>query len=344
MSLANNHSTQETQQSGKSSLPVGKGSASAKAGFSASAPPAKARYHVSALFLLLCLGMIWGSGYSIAHFATTHQVPPLGYAFWQALGPAIAMSLCMLLGRLRFSRHVRSCGLYLLSGLIGIALPNTAIYFAAAHLPAGLLSVVVNTVPLFTFLFALYMREEAFCKWRLLAVLMCLLGLGLLFMPHSVWVGTQLWHWFALAMIAPLCFAACAVAIARYQPADCSAISLATGMLWSATLWLLPIIMLTHDFYALRPPWQLRDAAIIIEIVLSSIGYIILCRLLRLAGSVYYSLVGGVVACVGLLWGWVLFSEHLSFQQGMAVACIVLSIFLLSLLPRTPHRQSTATP
>lgn len=299
----------------------------------------------SALLLLLSLGVIWGSGYSLAHFATTHHVPALGYAFWQALGPAVFMSLFMLIARQKFDRSRSSLMLYASTGLIGIALPNSAMYFASAHLPAGILAVVVNTVPLFTFLLALASKENHFRWQRLAAVIICLLGLALLVMPGANWQSPQQGPWLLIALIAPLSFAACAVLIARWQSASCSAASLACGMLIAASLWLMPIVFILHRFYALQLPWnsawQLRDAVIMLEIVLSSIGYIILCRLLRVAGSVYYSLVGGVVAIVGLIWGRVLFKEHLNIWQYLAVLCIVSSIIILSLCKRYRNQKKT---
>ncbi len=289
--------------------------------------------------LLLSLGLIWGSGYSIAHYATVHAVPPLGYAFWQSLGPACALLLLMAVLRQPLLLSAAALRLYVLSGLIGIAVPNSAMYFAAAHLPAGLLAVVVNTVPLFTFCLALLLREERFCLRRALGrglgVLCCLIGLAILVLPGVSWHNLNLSHWLLIALIAPICFALCAVLISRYLPPDCTALSLSCGMLWAASLWLLPVVWWQHAFYALHTPWHGRDYAIILEIILSSIGYVIFCKLLQMAGSVYYSLVGGVVAIVGLLWGLLLFKEHLQTGQWFAVACIVFSIFLLSYIRRS---------
>jgi drug/metabolite transporter (DMT)-like permease len=106
--------------------------------------------------------------------------------------------------------------------------------------------------------------------------------------------------------------------------------SLATGMLFFASLWLIPVVVYEHGFYAFSLPLHMRDFAIMIEIILSSLGYIIFCYLLRAAGSVYYSMVGGVVAIVGLIWGRLLFSESFTNSQWLAIVFIILSIFLLS--------------
>src|ERR1700742_3017714 len=95
----------------------------------------------TSLLLLLTLGFIWGTGYSIARFATTHGVSPLGYSFWQALGPAILIGL-LAFRKSQFKRtQIATPHLlyYFICGLTGIVIPNTNMYFAASHLPAGIL-------------------------------------------------------------------------------------------------------------------------------------------------------------------------------------------------------------
>ena len=69
---------------------------------------------------------------------------------------------------------------------------------------------------------------------------------------------------------------------------------------------------------------------IILEILLSSLGYVVFFRLIQLSGSVYYSLVAGVVAMTGLFWGWLLFQEQFSLVQWLAVGLILISIALVT--------------
>ncbi len=89
----------------------------------------------------------------------THQVPPSGYTFWQALGPALILTaLCW--QRLRFDgEHLI---FYSICRLIGLSISNTIMYYSSAHLPAGLLAIVINTVPLMIYPLALLTRQETF--------------------------------------------------------------------------------------------------------------------------------------------------------------------------------------
>src|SRR5262245_15711514 len=133
--------------------------------------------------ILILLGFIWGTGYSIARFAMTNGVPPLGYSFWQSLG------LALIIGLIAFSRSqtlklsTNKARFYLICGLTGIVIPNTSMYFAAQHLPASILAMVVNTVPIIAYPMALLVRLEPFNWQRMAGIVIAFCGLMAIILP-----------------------------------------------------------------------------------------------------------------------------------------------------------------
>lgn len=282
-------------------------------------------------FLLLALGFIWGSGYSLARYATTHGVNPLGYAFWQSLGPAcLVLFFTQVFGEgLPLSwKHIR---FYFICGLIGIALPNTNMYFAAAKLPAGLLAVIVNTAPVMTYFFAFILRQERFSYLRFCGILLGVAGIMALTIPKTVLPEPGLALWIFIGLVTPLCFAVCAIYASLWRPQQSDSLALSAGMMICSALLLFPLVHVTKSFYPLWPPFAPRDWVILLEILLSSLGYVIFFQLLKIAGPVYYSLVGGVVALTGLFWGWAIFGEKLNGWSTVAVILVLLAIGLVSI-------------
>ena len=280
-----------------------------------------------ALLLLVLLGFIWGSGYSLARFAMTHGVPPLGYAFWQALGPAILLTFSCLMTDAQPLFAKKNWLYFLVCGLIGIAIPNTNMYFIASHLPAGLLAVLVNTVPLLVYPLALLTRQERFDSWRILALVLGMSGILMIISPASQGLLSL---WTLLAMISPLAFAFCSIYIGLKQPANLNALQAASGMLLAASLMLTPLVVQQQAFFALTSPFTPAKQVVLLEILLSSVGYFLFFKLIRLAGPVFYSLTGGIVALTGLFWGFVVFAEKPDPFQGIAIALVISAIFLLS--------------
>ena len=85
-----------------------------------------------------------------------------------------------------------------------------------------------------------------------------------------------------------------------------------------------------HGFYPLTH-LNAPELVVILEIILSSIGYILFFILIRRAGAVYYSLVGGIVALTGLFWGFWIYDETLSRLDIYATLLILAALVLLSL-------------
>ncbi len=303
---------------------------------------------VKALLILLLLGFVWGSGYSIARYATTHGVSPLGYSFWQSLGPSILLTIlgCRL-KNVRESLKLKFLPFFLLCGLLGIAIPNSNMYYTAAHLPTGMLAVLVNTVPLFVYPIACCFKQESFSKERVLGLLLGFIGLIYLIFPfHSlsqfsdVISMNQINKWAWLTLLSPFCFALCAIYISHARPASVGIYTASIGMLTTSTFFLLPFVWFHHDFYSLLGPLDGPKLAVILEIILSSIGYLLFFYLIKYAGSVYYSLTGSVVSLTGVFWGYLAFGETLSYAQIIAVLIIMSAILIIS-YSYSPHYSHT---
>lgn len=287
--------------------------------------------------LLLLLGIVWGSGYSIARFCVTHGVPPLGYSFWQSLGPALVLLLLMSVKAENRNIIVNRALLKfaLLTGLIGLALPNSIMYFGSAHLPSSIVAILVNTVPLFVYPLALLFKRERFAGMRLAWVLLGVMGLLILNFVKSDF-QQQLLPWSLIVMIAPLCFALCVVLIQPLRPVGFDDLKCSVIMMMASSILLTPVVLVTHSFYALDFH-HATDYWILVEISLSSFGYVIFFRLLALAGPVYYSLVGGVIALTGVVLGILIFKETLAMQALFGLLLILCAIVGLSVHARSSN-------
>ena len=284
---------------------------------------------IKAFGLLLALGLLWGSGYAIARYCVTHGVPPLGYSLWQSLGPALLLSLLAFLNKkLPFQLTSPFLGFALMAGTLGIALPNSVMYFASAHLPASLVAILVNTVPLFIYPLALIFKVERYQNKRLIWIIIAVAGLILLNLaPHDLSQNFLPWSLWVLA--APLSFALCAVLIQPLQPKNLNALGAASLMLMASSIILAPIVWRTGSFYTLDFQHPV-DFWILLEILLSSLGYVLFFRLIKLAGPVYYSLTGAVVAITGTVLGLLIFKETLGIQGLLALLLILAAILGMS--------------
>lgn len=282
------------------------------------------------LGLLITLGMVWGTGYSIARFAMTNGVPPLGYSFWQSFGPAVIIGLLSLSITRSITMSVSRLRFYLITGLTGIVIPNTTMYFAAPHLPASILAMVVNTVPIIAYPMALIANLENFNWQRMFGIFIAFAGLMLIVIPKSSLPSADMVPWVLSTLITPVSFAFCSIYIARFRPANTDSLTLSAGMLFFSSLILIPLVTTENSLYLFNYPLQPQDWVILLEIVLSSLGYVLFFQLIKIAGPVYYSLVDTIVVITGLFWGRIIFDEHLNRWTTAAVILIVLALPLVT--------------
>lgn len=285
------------------------------------------------IFLLLTLGFIWGSGYAIARYATTttDAVTWDDYSFWQSIGPAVLLLVVLWIQKIKLPLSPKYLFYYLVCGVVGIAIPNTIMYFVVGKLPSGLVALMVNTVPIF--IYAMAVRHEGFSVIRLIGVLLGIAGLSFILLPEAAFPNLESqYRWYpVLLLLTPFCFALCAVFISKYWPHEAHPLTLSTGMLIVSAMVLMPMAWKVD--HSIQPLWvdiTPAKCAVMLEVILSSIGYVLLFRLLKLTGPIYYSLVGGVVVLTGLFWGRVVFGEHLNVWSGIAVVLILLAIVIMS--------------
>ena len=100
-------------------------------------------------FLILTAGVVWGSTFSLALVATADGTHPVTLTTWHVMLAAFLFIIVCLLSKVPVFR-VRRLPVYIIIAALGLVLPDLLYYFAAPHLNAGILSITVSTVPLFT--------------------------------------------------------------------------------------------------------------------------------------------------------------------------------------------------
>jgi len=280
--------------------------------------------------MLLVLGTLWGASFSLAKIAMQGGIEPLGYAFWQALAPGLVLlGVSVAKGQMpHFSMtHGRY---YLTAGLLGILIPNIIFYIVIGHIPAGVMAVVVTTAPLLTYVFALGLRMEIFQPLRALGIATGFAGGLVLVLPKASLPAPEMLPWTLLAFLTPCFYAVNSVYSARARPPDSASLGLACGMLFGAAFLQLPLVLALGDFY--WPGWPLlaRDGALLGQIAISSLAYVLFFELLRLAGPVYFSQVGFIVTLTGLLWGIYFFDERHSAWLYLATLLILFGVAMVN--------------
>ena len=283
---------------------------------------------------ILVLGSLWGLMMSLAKVVALAGVPPLSYSLWQSTGAGLILLLLAAWRRLRFGFGWEHLRFYVAMGIFSIALPNANLALCVHHIPAGLMSLLVNLSPVVTYAIAVSMRMEAFSAVRGLGILVGFLGVAVLISPGVALPSGEDLRWLLQALLTPALYATGNIIGVKLRPSDRNEpIVMAAGMLGGALSFLLPASLALDQFHPLWPPFKPGESALFLVMLCSVCAYILYFDLLRRVGAVHVSQASYAVSLSGLGWGWLFFGETIGWGVAASAALIFAGLYLVNRRP-----------
>jgi len=290
---------------------------------------------VHLVVLLVVAGVAWGSTMVLAKLAVGEGHAALGVAWWQAaLGAVLLLALTRLRGR-RLPVGRSHLLFYGVCGMLGTAIPHSVSFTTAAHLPAGVLAVIVAMVPVFTYLIAVPIGAERVSVLRILGTLLGIVAILILVSPTTDLSGDQV-KWVLIGLVSPLCYALENLYIDRALPRGLDPIASLCGMSLAALAILTPVVLARGEFIDLFGVWGVDDAAVVGMALVHIAAYATLIYLINAAGPVFASQLAYIVTLSGVAWGMVVFGE--SHAGGFWIALVLLVGGLALVKPRRVAR------
>ena len=97
---------------------------------------------------MLFIGISWGATIPLSKIAVSTGHLPLGLIFWQQIIGILVLGPFLLLRGKRVPLAWSYLVFFLIIAFSGTIIPNSASYLAQRHLPAGVMAIVIATVPI----------------------------------------------------------------------------------------------------------------------------------------------------------------------------------------------------
>ena len=122
------------------------------------------------VLILLVTGICWGATMPLTKTAVSTGHQPMGLIFWQLVFSSILLSVVVLVRGRRPRLSGAVLFYFFMVGLLGTLIPNSFSFLAASQLPAGVMAIIIATVPMFSLMLALAFRVERFLFQRFTGV------------------------------------------------------------------------------------------------------------------------------------------------------------------------------
>ena len=288
--------------------------------------------------VLLVMGVAWGYTIILAKVIMADGGHPFGIAMWTSALSAGFLLVFSAIRRRPISLKRDVLWLYVACGLLGVVVPAVSFYFAAPHLPAGVLSITVTVGPILTFLFSVFFGLERFASLRILGVAFGVLAVALLVVPETSLPDPSAVPWVLLACVPGLCYALENMILTFRLPDGVSSFSVACGNFLVSSVVLVGVVVATDTFVPLTWPWGVVEWSIASMAAINAVCFGLVIYLITYAGVVFSTQVAYLITISGVAWGIVIFDEQHSIWVWLSLACILMGLTLI----RPRRRKHTA--
>jgi drug/metabolite transporter (DMT)-like permease len=296
------------------------------------------RSHLALIGVLALLGCGWGLTQPLSKIVVATGHEPLGIIFWQFLIGALFLTVVQALRRRPLRTDRAALVVYLVIALIGTVLPNGASYLAYRHLPSGIMSILISTVPMIAFALALLLGSDRFSLGRAAGLALGLAGIVLIVAPQGSLGLADVRLWVLVGLVAPAFYAVEANFVGHWGTAGLGAIQVLHGASVLGALLVLPLALATGQFYA--PAWDDADAALAASALIHALCYSTYVWLVGRAGATFASQCSYLVTGFGVLWAMALLSERYSPLVWLALLLVMAGVTLVQ--PRRPPEPQAA--
>ena len=278
---------------------------------------------------LLVMGVGWGLTQPLVKIAVTGGHHPFGLVFWQLTFGALVLTAINLMRGRRLRWDARALAIYLFIALAGTILPNSASYRAALHLPSGIMSVVIATVPMIAFPMALLFGTDRFSLRRLAGLCLGIAGVALIALPGESLPDPAMAAFLPLALVAPTFYALEGNVVAKWGTDGIDAVEILQGASILGAVIMLPVVWVSGTMVDLGSGWGVSEWALLGLSVIHALVYSGYVWLVGRAGAVFAAQVAYLVTGCGVIWAMILLQERYSAFVWLAIAVILEGVGLV---------------
>ena len=279
--------------------------------------------------ILIILGLAWGLSFTLGKIAITAGGTPIGLTFWQSLFSGLILLAYVFFRHGKINIPKAMFFPIVVITFLSVVIPNIIFYACVAYLDAGVLSISVSVIPLFTYIIALGLRMDKFKVRRVIGLITGFCALLILILPENSLPDKRDIPWVLLALNCALCYALENIYIDRLKLQNFGPIRLVCAVSFVSALITFVLSIVMNQFFILKPTNLYLFISTLGLGFISATAYSIFIYLIGRAGSVFSSQVGYLVTFFGVVWGIIILGESHSIFVWISLALIMMGIFLV---------------
>ena len=275
--------------------------------------------------LLFVLSSLWALHFSLVKLVEADDSPLTILVSLLAVLCALFFILLLFQNKL-FKFTLKKSLFFSVAGMFAYIIPLSVEFIVAPKIEAGILTLIVSAVPVFTLIVIWIFRLLNVTVKLVIGTLSGLAGLLILFYGNNDNTSVSIWAVYAL--IIPLSYAFDAIFMEKFWPRNLDSTQVAFGESTASLIFVILLSIFYGNKYYDHFQWFTISSFWMLAFV-TFIEVWLFFYILNKVGAVFVNLSSYLVMPAGFLWGFLIFGETFTFIKFISTLLIGISIFMI---------------
>ncbi len=281
---------------------------------------------------LVAVALVWALTFPFTKIAVLGGYRTYGITLLSSSLTIVMLAVIIGVRRSGFPLHWGAIWRYVISGILGTVVFAGTTYKAAEHLPSGVITVCMATLPLMSFFVSLALRMERATAARMGGLALGLVGVLLIALPETSLPNPAAAIFIPLAILSVLSFAVEGIVLGKYGMGGLDPLQLLLGAAVVAVLLTAPIALATGTLRLPQGAFGAAEWAIVGSAVANTAAYAGYFWIVARAGPVFAAQASYMVTGFGVVWSILLLGEV--YSPWIWAGMVVILAGMTQVLPR----------
>ena len=277
------------------------------------------------IFLLVLLGIIWGSSFFNIKIAT-YSYEPITLALVRVIFASAPLILLCKLKKIKIEAFSKEWKYYALIGLCNIAIPFVLIAIGTSKINSYLAAMLMSTTPLSgTILAHFFTKNEKINIFKVIGVLIGFSGILFLFLDKII-INESNYIFALITILGSTFYSIGGILTIQIKNKGNENVTTSTTI-WSL-IFLFPMAIILEKPWMANPTIESTLSLLYLGIVATGLAWLIRFRILSVNGLVFQTQVAYLIPIFGVFFGYFLMNEVITWKVLISLTIIILGIYI----------------
>tara|TARA_B100000963_G_scaffold231296_1_gene201882 strand:+ start:6473 stop:7360 length:888 start_codon:yes stop_codon:yes gene_type:complete len=278
------------------------------------------------LALLVLLGLIWGSSFFNIKIAT-YSYEPFTLALVRVMFAILPLYLLCKINKIKIEAFSKNWKPYALIGLCNIAIPFTLIAIGTSKINSYLAAILMSTTPISGSLLAhFFTNNEKITFFKSIGIIIGFIGVVFLFLDRLI-INESNYVFALITILGSTFYSIGGIMTLKLKKKGNENVTTSTT-LWSV-IFLFPLSIFFEKPWTLNPSIESTVALLYLGVVATGLAWLIRFRILTVNGLVFQTQVAYLIPIFGVLFGYFLMDEIITWKVLISLIIIILGIYIV---------------